>query len=64
MDNERLEAIEAKLAYQDRTIHELNLSNYDQQKRIDELEKICKRLTEHVREISERDPKDEKPPHY
>jgi len=68
MDDQRLVDIETKLAYQDRTIKELNDVVYDQQKQIDQLHATCKRLERKVRESSpmqqQRNVIDERPPHY
>jgi len=59
----RLEAIETKLAFQEKTMKELNDVIYEQQKLIDRLKLVCDALA-----ISGRDstpgPANEKPPHY
>ena len=41
MNEERIVNIEAKIAYQDNTLQELNDVIYRQQKQIDQLEAIC-----------------------
>lgn len=69
MDEERLIDIETKLAYQEKTIKDLNDVVCEQQKAIETLENGYQKLTrffnEHVRMNSGIDgPADEKPPHY
>lgn len=66
--DERLIEIETKLAYQEHTISELNDVIYRQQQQIDQLERICKALTDRVQDMAETSTSDkggyEKPPHY
>lgn len=68
MSEDRLTEIEIKLSYQEDLVQELNTLVYQQQKRIDHLEKLCAALAEHIRGQSEpaspRASLDEKPPHY
>lgn len=68
MDDRRLVDIETKIAFQERTIKELNEVVYEQQKQIDHLHAACRRLELKIRESAdtqqERDIIDEKPPHY
>lgn len=71
MREDRLAEIEIKLTYQEDLVQELNMLVYEQQKRIDHLEKLCAALAEHIRGLSEPasphaflDERDEKPPHY
>ena len=68
MREERLAEIEIKLTYQEDLVQELNAVVYQQQKRIDHLEKWCAALAEHIRGLSEpaasRTIADEIPPHY
>ena len=68
MSESRFEDIEAKVAYQEHTIQELNDRIFEQQKQIDRLEATCKILIERYRELSEQGggipAADEKPPHY
>lgn len=65
----RFEDLEAKVAYQEHTIQELNDTIFQQQKDIDELRATCKILVERYRELAATNagpasPVDEKPPHY
>jgi len=66
--DERLIEIETKVAYQEHTISELNDVIYRQQQQIDQLERICKALTDSVQDMAETATADkgghEKPPHY
>ncbi len=69
MDEERLTAIETKIAFQEKNIKELNDVLYEQQKEMERLGGICDLLVKRVREFSEfipgsDGPADEKPPHY
>lgn len=69
MGEERLIEIETKIAYQDKTIKDLNDVVYEQQQEIERLASICDLLTKQVRELSEFSlgsdaPANEKPPHY
>ncbi|QQR41058.1 SlyX family protein [Devosia rhizoryzae] len=65
-EDERIEALEARIAYQDQTIEELNQSITEQWKIIDLLTKKLSTLEEQVRSGSYiADPASEKPPpHY
>ncbi|MBI9091434.1 MAG: SlyX family protein [Desulfobacterium sp.] len=69
MGEGRLIEIETKIAYQDKTIKDLNDVVYEQQQEIERLASICDRLTKQVQELSEFSlgsdaPANEKPPHY
>ena len=69
MDEKRLVAIETKIAFQERTIGELNDVLYEQQQEIERLGTLCDALVKQVRELSRFIPelngaKNEKPPHY
>lgn len=68
MSEERLAEIEIKLTYQEDLVQELNTLVYRQQKRIEQLEKLCEGLLDQVRGLSESAParslRDELPPHY
>lgn len=71
MIEDRLVDIETKIAYQEYLVQELNDTVYRQQKKIDQLEAICKSLVDHVRALSEAaegkpggNVLDERPPHY
>ncbi|MFC1592110.1 SlyX family protein [Thermodesulfobacteriota bacterium] len=65
---ERLIALETKVAHQEYTISELNEVVYQQQKQIDQLEETCRRLAGRVKALmsaGEDEPAaDEPPPHY
>lgn len=65
-EDERIEALETRIAYQDQTIEELNQSMTEQWKTIDLLTKRLAMLEEQVRSGSYiADPASEKPPpHY
>lgn len=67
-DEERLVDIEIKLSQQEDLVEELNKLMYQQQKKIDQLDKLCEALLRHVQELSdtvaERSAANEKPPHY
>ncbi len=66
--DERLIEIETKVAYQEHTIAELNDVIYRQQQQIDQLERLCKALTDRVQDMAETATTEkvghEKPPHY
>lgn len=68
MSEDRLAEIEIKLTYQEDLVQELNTLVYQQQKRIDQLERLCEALIDQVRGLSESAPqrslRDELPPHY
>lgn len=66
---ERLIDMEIRLSRQDDLVDTLNTQVYQQQKKIDELEKLCTALATRLREVavtaSQRQmPIDERPPHY
>ena len=69
MNEDRLIDIETKLAYQEKTIKDLNDVICEQQKEIDRLGSVCDRLMkqgeEYAQFVSGIDaPANEKPPHY
>ena len=68
MTEKRIVELETKLAYQEDMIHELNMTIFDQQKRLDQLEVAYKYLIAQTQEQSESVSTgklaDEKPPHY
>ena len=68
MTNDRLVNIEIKLSHQEDLVEELNKVVYQQQKKIDQLDKLCETLVNHIRELSETvsqgGASNEKPPHY
>ncbi len=69
MNEERFIEIETKLSYQEKTIKDLNDVICEQQEEIDNLNAICKKLAnlikEHAQMVSGIDaPANEKPPHY
>jgi SlyX protein len=65
---DRLVEIEIKITRQEDMVDALNQMVYQQQKKIDELEKLCMALARQVREAreaaTEGGPLNEKPPHY
>ena len=67
-DEDRLIDIELKLTYQEDTVDTLNKIVYQQQRKIDELEKLLSALARQLKENTgsnnERTIADEKPPHY
>ena len=68
MNEERIIEIEIKLARQEDLVESLNQMVYQQQRKIDELAALCAALARRTRDMSssdhERQPADEKPPHY
>jgi SlyX protein len=65
-DSARIDALETRIAYQDRTIEELNAALTEQWKLIDQLTKRLTQMEEQVRSGSYiADPSSERPPpHY
>ena len=65
---ERLVNIESKLANQEYLLDVLNQTVYAQQKKIDELDKLCialaKRLADLQGRLPDGMPANERPPHY
>jgi SlyX protein len=69
MNEERLVEIETKIAYQEKTIKDLNDALYEQQQEIERLQDICNSLVKRVKELSGATlgidaPANERPPHY
>ena len=68
MIEDRLTEIEVKLTYQEDTVQELNMLVYQQQKSIEQLEKICESLLDHIRSLAQPaaggNAANERPPHY
>jgi len=68
MNEDRLVEIETKMAFQENTIKDLSDAIYNQQKQIDDMNKILKLLVDQVDDSSGISPRgnlqDEKPPHY
>lgn len=72
MTEQRIIAIETKIAYQEDTIAQLNDVVYKQQSQIDGLERLTQQLLGRVRDLSESSAQasgefsavDERPPHY
>ena len=64
----RLEAVEAALAHQERTIADLDRVVLDQWRRIEELSRVVSKLTDQMRETEGRleavAPPEPPPPHY
>ena len=68
-NEERLVDIEIKLSHQEDLVESLNQLVYEQQTRIDLLDKRCEALIRQVRELADSVgsrgvPVDERPPHY
>ena len=68
MTDERIDDIEAKIAYQEDTIERLNQAITRQQEMINRLERMCKLLGERISEIKSDKASDASaeppPPHY
>ncbi len=69
MDDDRILTIETKIAYQEKTIRELNDELYRQAREIDKLTTLCNTLLKQNKALSElaigsTGPANEKPPHY
>jgi SlyX protein len=64
--SERIDALEARLAYQDQSIEQLNETITAQWKQIDALTRQVAALTErlHQAEANAPSPANERPPHY
>ena len=64
--NERIDALEVRLAYQDETIEKLNATVTAQWAQIDALTRQLAQLNERVEQSStgQGDPASERPPHY
>jgi len=63
--DKRLEDLEMRLAYQDKTISDLNDVITAQWKKIEALERQLLRLDEELRDIDSMEaPPNQKPPHY
>ncbi len=63
--DKRLEELEMRLAYQDKTISDLNDVITAQWKKIEALERQLLRLDEELRDIDSMEaPPNQKPPHY
>lgn len=64
---ERLIALESKVAHQEYLLDVLNQTVYKQQKTVDELETLCMTLARRIADLGERSaglPANERPPHY
>ena len=65
---DRLEHLEAKLAYQDQAIQDLSNEIYRQQQELDQLRQLCRSLTQKLQSHGDAGPHssqaDERPPHY
>lgn len=69
MSEDRLVAVEEKLAHQEHAVHELHEVVYAQQRQIEKLELRCGQLGNRVAALSEQlqgqsDEAGQKPPHY
>ena len=65
-DEDRFITIEIKLTDQENLVDTLNRTIYEQGRRIDQLEAMVAKLSEHVRVMRDREqgPVNERPPHY
>ena len=68
MLEERLVNIETKITFQEDLIEELNKTVYQQQNKLDRLERVCESLVRHIESMAEERnagmPAHERPPHY
>ncbi|MGA8863422.1 MAG: SlyX family protein [Gallionella sp.] len=68
MIEERLVNIETKISLQEDQVEELNKTVYQQQKKLDQLEEVCRTLAGHIQSLAEAGtegkPANERPPHY
>lgn len=68
MSEERFIDLESRLAHQDQLLNELNDVVTEQQKKIMQLDELCRSLIQRVRSMGEAMPADgagdERPPHY
>ncbi|MEN8668766.1 MAG: SlyX family protein [Ketobacter sp.] len=68
MSQEKLDDLEAKLAFQEHELNQLHDSLYESQRRIDVLERQMTELVKRYQQMSEKldddMPADQKPPHY
>jgi len=68
VSEERIIAIETKLAHQEQMLIELNDALANQQDSISTLERLCASIAERLRSLDDGDssspPDDERPPHY
>ncbi len=69
MNEDRMVELESKMAFQEEALQSLSDTVYQQQKKIDRLEAICRSLVEHVKDLSQAAAEghagaNERPPHY
>lgn len=68
VDSNRLDDIEIKLTRQEDLVETLNMQVYQQQKQIDQLEKLCATLAQRLRDMALNQPQaalpHDRPPHY
>lgn len=69
MSEQRLVDIETKIAFQEKSIKDLNDVIYEQQQELDRLTAVCDLLVQRVKDLSDfvpgsDGPANEKPPHY
>jgi len=68
MNEERMIELEIKVTRQEDLLDTLNQTVYEQQKKIDDLEKLCTELARRLKEVAanagDRMPANERPPHY
>ena len=65
-DEDRFINIEIKLSDQENVVDHLNRTNYEQGRRIDQLEAMVAKLADHVRTLRDagQGPVNDRPPHY
>jgi SlyX protein len=67
-DNSRIEELETRLAFQEKSLQELGDSAYRQELQIERLEAAVRILTQRIADLAETMPEstpdDQKPPHY
>ena len=68
MNDDRINELETKLAFQEDAVNELNAAVYEQHKKIAELQAVCKKLAERLEAQNPADAMPETtdvpPPHY
>ena len=68
MNDDRINELESKIAFQEDAVNELNAAVYEQHKRIEELQAVCRKLAERLDAQSSGDAMpettDTPPPHY
>ncbi len=66
MDKQLME-LEIRIAHQEKAIQELSDTIYEQHRKIEQLDILCRHLSDKLRNLSDQaaaEPADEAPPHY